>query len=142
MTNSVTGHDVLYPGRAQYVTLQLSPELQIGVINIYGFSHTCPRAMLWNHLPQVQLPDAHWILPGDFNNIEQASHKQGGSSKTNIRKRKLEAWKSLLVGFGGRDAHHVGTFGRRSNKPSRGLTPTTMPLWSRQGSTGFTYLSE
>lgn len=67
---AVTHHGILFPGRAQYVVVNLSPRLQLGVINIYGFSDTCPRAMLWNHLAQAPLPDAEWVLAGDFNNIE------------------------------------------------------------------------
>jgi exonuclease III len=82
MATVITNHGVLYPGRAQFITLQLSPQLHLGIINVYGFSDTGPRAMLWNHLAQVDLPEAKWILAGDFNNIEQASDKQGGSSKT------------------------------------------------------------
>ena len=50
MAQTITHHGVLYPGRAQYITLQISPQLQVGIINIYGFSETGPRAMLWNHL--------------------------------------------------------------------------------------------
>jgi hypothetical protein len=94
----------------------ISPTLLIGVINVYGFSETGPRAMLWNHLAQTDLPDAHWILAGDFNSIEQASDKQGGSSKTNIGRRELEAWNRLHMRLEGRDAHHIGAFVRKSDK--------------------------
>ena len=116
MAGQVTNHGVLFPGRAQFVTIKLSSALQIGIINVYGFSDTGPRAMLWNHLAQVALPEAHWILAGDFNNIEQASDKQGGSGKTSLGNRELEAWNRLLVRLGGRDAHHVGAFVRRTDK--------------------------
>jgi hypothetical protein len=116
MVNQVTSHGVLFPGRAQYVTIRLSPAVQIGIINVYGFSDTGPRAMLWNHLAQTTLPEAHWILAGDFNNIEQASDKQGGSNKTSIGLRELEAWNRMLIRLGGRDAHHIGAFVRRSDK--------------------------
>lgn len=50
MADLITGHGVLYPGRAQFVTLQLSTRLHLGILNVYGFSETGPRAMLWNHL--------------------------------------------------------------------------------------------
>jgi exonuclease III len=116
MAGIITSHGVLYPGRAQYITIQLSPTLYLGVLNVYGFSHTGPRAMLWDHLAQAELPAAYWILGGDFNNIEQASDKQGGSHKTSIGRRELEAWNRLLMKLGGRDAHHTGSFVRRSNK--------------------------
>lgn len=40
LTTAVTNHGVLYPGRAQFVTLQLSRNLHLGIINVYGFSET------------------------------------------------------------------------------------------------------
>lgn len=116
LTDCITNHGVLYPGRAQYITIQLSPTLLIGIINAYGFSEPGPRAMLWNHLANTELPDAHWILAGDFNNIEQASDKQGGSANTTISRRELEAWNRLLLRLGCRDAFHIGTYVRRSDK--------------------------
>ena len=70
MATQVGQHEVLYLGRAQFVTIQLSSQLTIGIINVYGFSYTGPRAMLWNHLAQADLPKAEWIFAGDFNNIE------------------------------------------------------------------------
>lgn len=72
--------------------------------------------MLWNHLAQTKLPEAHWIIAGDFNNIEQASDKQGGSNKTCISRRELEAWNRLHMRLGGRDAHHLGAYVRKSDK--------------------------
>lgn len=116
LTSSITDHGVLYPGRAQYITIKLSQDLTIGIINVYGFNLTGPRAMLWNHLARTDLPDAHWIIAGDFNNIEQTSDKQGGSSKTSISRRELEAWNRLHMRLEGRDAHHIGAFVRKSDK--------------------------
>jgi exonuclease III len=112
----VTNHGVLYPGRAQYVTLNLSARLHLGIINVYGFSNTGARAMLWNHIAQVDLPDAIWIVAGDFNNIEQAQDKQGGSNTTSISTRELEAWNKLLVRLGTRDSFHLGAFIKQSEK--------------------------
>lgn len=113
LASSITSHGVLYPGRAQYITIQLSHSLLLGIINVYGFSDPGPRAMLWNHLANTDLPDAQWIIAGDFNNIEQASDKQGGSSNSNITRRELEAWNRLLMRLGCRDAHHIGSFVRK-----------------------------
>jgi exonuclease III len=128
MTEVITGHGVLYLGRAQYITIQLSTNLHLGILNVYGFSHSGPRAMLWDHLANAELPEAQWILGGDFNNIEQASDKQGGSHKTSISRRELEAWNRLLMKLGGRDAHHTGSFVRRSDKHSPGPTHTWMRI--------------
>lgn len=48
MKKAVTHHGILFPGRAQYVVLNISPTLQLGIINVYGYSHTGPRAMMWH----------------------------------------------------------------------------------------------
>lgn len=72
--------------------------------------------MLWNHLANTDLPDVEWILVSDFNNIEQASDKQGGSTKTSIGCRELEAWNRLLLKLGVRDVFHLRTFHKRSEK--------------------------
>lgn len=112
----VTAHGILYPGRAQFVTIRLSPGLHIGIINVYSFSHTGPRAMLWKHLATTTLPDVQWILAGDFNNIEHPRDKQGGSTKTSINTRELEAWTQLLTRLGVHDAFNLGAFYRKSNK--------------------------
>lgn len=113
---AVTHHSILYPGRAQYVVIKLSSRLHIGIVNVYGFSHTGPRAMLWQHLANTPLPEAQWILAGDFNNIEHPRDKQGGSTNTCINTRELEAWTQLLSRLGVRDAFNLGAFYRRSNK--------------------------
>lgn len=81
MATAVTHHGILFPGRAQYVVISLSPHLQLGILNIYGFNDTGPRAMLWNHLAQAPLPEAVWVLAGDFNNIESLQDKQGERTK-------------------------------------------------------------
>lgn len=96
--------------------VNLSPRLQLGVINIYGFSDTGPRAVLWNHLAQVVLPEAEWVLACDFNNIESLQDKQGGTNKTNMGNRELEAWNRLLVRIGVRDSHNIRAFRRISLK--------------------------
>ena len=82
----------LHQSRAQYVALKLNPHLEIDILNVYEFIHTGPPAMLWNHLAQVDLPEAEWFLAGDFNNIKNAQDKERKSSQKNIRCRELEAW--------------------------------------------------
>ena len=116
MASLVTHHGILYPGRAQYVVLNINTHLQLGIINVYGFSHTGARAMMWQHLAQVPLPTATWVLAGDFNNIESVADKQGGSTKTSISNRELESWNKLLLRLRVKDSHHLGNFHRKSPK--------------------------
>lgn len=116
MATAVTHHGILYLGRAQYVVVKLSSTLHIGIINVYAFSHTGPRAMLWRHLATAALPEAQWLIAGDFNNIEHPRDKQGGSTKTNISKRELEAWTHLLTRLEVSDVFNLGAFVRKSDK--------------------------
>ena len=116
MAATVTHHGILYPGRAQYVVIQLSSQLHIGIINVYAFSNTGPRAMLWRHLANATLPEAQWIIAGDFNNIEHPHDKQGGSPQTTISTRELETWTQLLTILGVQDVFNSGAFFRKTNK--------------------------
>lgn len=116
MATRVTHHGILYPGRAQYVVLNINPRMQLGILNVYGFSNTGPRASMWNHLAHTPLPEANWVLAGDFNNIESIADKLGGSTKTSISHRELEAWNKLLIRLGVRDAYHIGSFHRKNQK--------------------------
>lgn len=116
ISTQVIHHGILYPGRVQYDVLNVSPHLQLGIMNVYGFSHTGAKAMLWAHLAQTPLPDVQWVLAGDFNNIESINDKQGGSNKTSISIRELDAWNKLLIRLGVRDAFHLGTFQRKNTK--------------------------
>ena len=72
--------------------------------------------MMWAHLAQTQLPGAQWVLVGDFNNIKSAQDKQGGSKKTSISNRELEAWNKLLLKLGVRDSYHIGSYHRKNAK--------------------------
>ena len=116
MATTITSHGILYPGRAQYAIFQIKSRLKLGVLNIYRFSHIGPRAMLWNHLAQTAFPEAVWILVGNFNNIEHANDKQGGSSKVNISRREMDAWNRLLLHLGVRDAFRTQAYHKRLDK--------------------------
>lgn len=43
-------HGTIVPGRVQFVTLQLTKELKVGIINIYAHNFTGSRTQLWNTL--------------------------------------------------------------------------------------------
>ena len=62
------------------------------------------------------LPDVQWIIAGDFNNIEHPRDKQGGSTKTSINTRELEAWTQFLTRWGVQDTFNLGAFYRKSLK--------------------------
>jgi hypothetical protein len=71
---------------------------------------------MWNHIAQTQLPETNWILACNFNNIESLNDKQGGSNKTSISIRELEAWNKMLVRLRVRDAFHYGSYTCKNTK--------------------------
>jgi hypothetical protein len=52
-------HGIIVPGRAQFITFQLTNELTIGVINIYAHNYTGSRTRLWNRIRHYPLPEAN-----------------------------------------------------------------------------------
>lgn len=68
-------HGVIMKGRVQYVTLQWTSLLKIGIINVYAFNYTGSRSRLWTKIRHYPQPEAHWILGGDFNMIDQLDDK-------------------------------------------------------------------
>lgn len=86
----VCEHGIIEPGRAQFVTIQWTSAIKIGIINIYAYNFTGSRARQWNKIRHFGLPNAHWIMAGDFNMVEQLSDKQGGDQSTGRAKRNVQ----------------------------------------------------
>lgn len=108
-------HGVIMKGRAQYITIQWTPRIKVGIINIYAFNYTGPRTRLWNEIRHFQLPEANWIL-GDFNMIEQLEDKQGGLATSGLGPREVIAWGDLMVHLGLRDCFRADEFRKVTNK--------------------------
>lgn len=78
ISNMEIDHGIIVPSRALFILLQWTKDTRLGIVNIYGYNDTGPRARLWNQIRQFPLPAAQWILAGDFNMIEQLEDKQRG----------------------------------------------------------------
>jgi hypothetical protein len=90
LSDKVYEHGVLVRGRAQYITFMLTDKVKVGIICIYGFSHTGSRASLWQRLAEYELREAKWVLEGNFNFIESLEDKIGGQPKTNRGSREID----------------------------------------------------
>lgn len=67
---------------------------------IYAYNFRGSRARLWNKICTFPLPQANWILGGDFNMIEQLSNKMSGQATTGRGQRELTAWSALVIQLG------------------------------------------
>lgn len=110
-------------GRAQYVTLQWTPQIKIGIINVYAFNYTGSRARLWNKIKTFPLPQANWLLGGDFNIIYQLSDKLGSQPSTGKGPCEL-TWGELQI--------HLGISNCFSADEFRKLTPKTFSWDNRR----------
>jgi hypothetical protein len=90
-------HGVIVQSRAQYITFMLTPTVKIGKLCIYGYSHTGPRSSLWQRIAEYSLPEAQWLVGGDFNFTESIKDKIGGRPTTSRGAREVDAWTNLIV---------------------------------------------
>ena len=67
--------------RAQFLIPQIGAQ-KTGIINLYASNSASERDSFWISLSEyVGLADA-WLVGGDFNMIEEASDRRGGSIST------------------------------------------------------------
>lgn len=64
-------HGVLIPRRMQFAVIRLSQNLRVRIINVYDYTDTATRNQMWTELQTVVLPEADWIIGGDFNMIKR-----------------------------------------------------------------------
>ncbi|KAG0553637.1 hypothetical protein KC19_12G027100, partial [Ceratodon purpureus] len=107
---------IIVPGRAQFITLNMSPSETIGIINVYGYSDSSKRATLWEAINEAPLPPAQWILAGDFNMIESLDDKLGGAEKSKMYIPESEAWNRTILKFNLGDSFHMPEFRRLTKK--------------------------
>ncbi|KAG0595095.1 hypothetical protein M758_UG138900 [Ceratodon purpureus] len=120
----IQAYGIILPGRAQYVTLRLAPDMIIGIINVYAHNYTGSRVRLWNTIREFDLPEADWILTGDFNMIEDLEDKRGGTDSIGQGHLELQAWTALLLHLQLSDVYYLDEF--------RKLTPVRYTWDNRQ----------
>lgn len=73
--------------------------LMLGILNVYAPNQTGSRVQFWSML-EPSLPEADmWCLGGDFNMIEDAADRTGGSMTT-IQSSELGSWEHLCLSRG------------------------------------------
>ena len=115
LRDSILDSGILIAGRAQYVILRLNPTLKIGILNIYAHNDSQRRAKLWDLLTETNLPEAEWIMGGDFNSVESLDDRIGRRCTTGMEPREMEAWSRLLMKHNFSDSF-LSTDFRRLNK--------------------------
>lgn len=58
------------PDRVQFVTIKLSPSMKIEIMNVCTSNYTMRWARLWHALISMSLPEVHWVVGRNYNNVE------------------------------------------------------------------------
>jgi hypothetical protein len=70
-----TSNSILLEGRAQFITLKLSNNINLTIVNIY-VAHTFNEwALMWKQLNEASFDTAHVIIGGDFNHLEEMDQR-------------------------------------------------------------------
>lgn len=109
-------HGILLQGRMQFAVIRVTRQLKVGIINVYGYNDNATRSQVWTELHSTELPEAEWIIGGDFNMIEEQEDKQGGRCHGGIRGRESRNWQSVKFRFGLQDSFRLDTFRKTTNK--------------------------
>ena len=106
--SAVVDRGILIPGRAQWMLVQWG-EIRLGLLNLYAPNHESARADFWSQIAD-SLPMAdEWCIGGDFNMLEAAEDRCGGSQIT-VRGSELAAWERLCMSLRIVDVWHSEGF--------------------------------
>jgi hypothetical protein len=116
LTELISTSSIILAGRAQYVVLQLNANLQVGIINVYAYNDSKKRTRLWEAITKANLPQAQWIIGGDFNSVETLDDRIGSASTTGMSTRETQAWNGLLLKYRVADSFSMTEFRRLTKK--------------------------
>lgn len=107
---------IIFYGYTKWVKLRLALNFLLGIINLYGYNLFNNIAILWDNMALFPLPEAHWILGGDFNKIDSLDDKISGTLTIGISRTKHDSLYMLLVVLSLQDIFRVDEFITIGNK--------------------------
>jgi hypothetical protein len=100
ITPLVEQHGIFIPSQVQFVTFKLSPLVKIGIICIYAQNQSSRHVSLWQPFAHVELPEAKWLVGGDFNNVELMEDRSQGYFGSTMGRREFNTWNPFLMSLG------------------------------------------
>jgi hypothetical protein len=82
----INANDILLESRAQFITLQISGNRNLTIINVYAACSSNKRATMRKRLSETNLAVDHFILGGDFNHWEE-TERGGVAGKHRMHRR-------------------------------------------------------
>ncbi|CAM6044951.1 unnamed protein product, partial [Sphagnum compactum] len=99
----VKENGILMEGRAQYITLQLTNNGSLTIINVYAARSSNDRTPMWKMINQAEFASDHIILGGDFNHLEETTRRRT-SGERQMHRREAASWHHKTLHYGLSDA--------------------------------------
>lgn len=130
LTERLVDSGVCVEGRAQYIVLVIHNE-RIGILNVYAPNVCRQRASFWNALCSFPLPQAKWILSGNFDINELGDDRSGRLSCKNMSSRELKSWTRFILQLGILDVFYADEYRRIRSKRYTRCQQRPTPHWAR-----------
>jgi hypothetical protein len=106
---------ILTEGRVQYITLHLSDNSVLTIINTYASRTSRSRAPLWKRISEANFIADHTIIRGDFNHLEE-TRTRGTAGQRRMHRRESCAWHQLTLQYRLTDAWTLDSYKKMSKK--------------------------
>jgi len=106
---------VLVEGRVQYITLHLTDNSKLTIVNTYASRTSRSRAPLWKKISEANFTSDHTVIGGDFNHLEE---KGTGvvAGERRMHRRESSTWHQLTFQYGLTDAWTLDNFRKMTKK--------------------------
>jgi exonuclease III len=111
----ISANGILVKGKAQFITLQISGNENLTIINVYAACSSNERTSMWKRLNEANLAANHFILGGNFNHWEE-TECEGVAGKRRMHRREASAWHHLTLQYRLMDAWKLDSFRKMSTK--------------------------
>jgi hypothetical protein len=90
----ITSNDILFDDRAQFITLKLSDNGNLIIVNT-----SKERTLMWKRLNKASFDTAHIIIGGDFNHLKETD-RRGKVGAQFMMRREATSWHHMMLQFG------------------------------------------
>jgi hypothetical protein len=87
----ITSNGIFPEGKAQFITLQLSDNKNLTIVNIYTARTSNEQALMWKRLNEANFDTTHVIIGGDFNHLEETDQR-GKAGEHLVLRREAASW--------------------------------------------------
>jgi hypothetical protein len=126
----VEENGVIIPKMVQYLIFKLSSIVNVGIMCINSHKKTTRHARFWQTLINVALPEAKWIVGGNFNNVESIKNHSQGYFGSTMGGREFNEWNAFMANLGLMNVWNLNGLRRIKHKNFTWCRRVPFPIWS------------